>query len=248
MKTIDFSFFIERYNAGEMDEAEQIWFRKELEANKKLRDEVALRNKTDLVLKNQESIQLRNKLSEIEKKRAANAPIKTPGKNSTWKYAAVIAALVIIGSIALLRTRSMTNEEIISRFYKPYEGISASRSQQSVVNQDYSRALEYYNVRDFRNAAFYFGKVLGNDPKYMESTMYYGVSKYEESNYPEAVQKFRIVVDDGKNLYIEDAQWYLALCYLQTNEKELAISQLGLIKRSESIYSKPARKILRKMK
>ena len=30
MKTIDFSYFIERYNAGEMSDAEKEWFQKEL--------------------------------------------------------------------------------------------------------------------------------------------------------------------------------------------------------------------------
>ena len=33
MKTIDFSYFIERYNAGEMNDDEKQWFRKELEGN-----------------------------------------------------------------------------------------------------------------------------------------------------------------------------------------------------------------------
>lgn len=248
MKTIDFSYFIERYNAGEMDEAEKLWFRKELEGNAKLREEVILRKNTDKVLGNIESIQLRNKLSEIEKRRASNIPVKNQGKSAPWKYAAVIAGLVLIGSVGLLTTRSMTKEDIIDKFYQPYEGVSPSRSQQAFVNQDYSRALEYYNIGDFRNAALYFGKVLSNDPKYMESAMYSGVSKYEENNYPEAVQKFKLVVDDGKNLYIEDAQWYLALCYIQTNDKELALNQLDLIKNSESIYSKSAGKIFRRLR
>jgi len=247
MKTIDFSYFIERYNAGEMDEAEKLWFRKELEGNKKLRDEVALRKKADLVLKNHDSVQLRIKLAEIEKKRAI-AQSKNPGKHSTWKYAAAIIAFILIGSVVVLTSGKMTNEELIGKFYKPYEAAAASRSQQAVANEDYSRGLEYYNIRDYRNAELYFGKVVSSDRKYIESTMYYGVSKYEEKNYPEAVQKFRIVTDDGDNMYMEDAQWYLALCYLQTNEKEMAVNQLNLIKRSESFYSKPARKILRKMK
>ena len=54
MKTIDFSYFIERYNAGEMSEAEKQWFQKELEGNENLRKEVYLRKNTDKVLKNQE--------------------------------------------------------------------------------------------------------------------------------------------------------------------------------------------------
>ena len=36
MKTIDFSYFIERYNAGEMSDAEKLWFEKELEGDKNL--------------------------------------------------------------------------------------------------------------------------------------------------------------------------------------------------------------------
>jgi len=37
MKTIDFSYFIERYNANEMSDAERTWFRKELDGNDQLR-------------------------------------------------------------------------------------------------------------------------------------------------------------------------------------------------------------------
>ncbi|MBK8884836.1 MAG: hypothetical protein IPN67_21525 [Bacteroidales bacterium] len=66
MKTIDFSHFIEKYIAGEMGEDEKQWFEKELEGNANLRAEVDLRKKTDLVLKNQNIITLRNKLSVIE--------------------------------------------------------------------------------------------------------------------------------------------------------------------------------------
>jgi len=54
MKTIDFSYFIERYNAGEMDDAEKQWFTKELNDNEKLRKEVELRRTTDTILKNQD--------------------------------------------------------------------------------------------------------------------------------------------------------------------------------------------------
>ncbi len=95
---------------------------------------------------------------------------------------------------------------------------------------------------------FISAKCLASDPKYMESTMLYGVSNYEEENYPEAKQSFTKVIDNNNNLFLEDAQWYLALCYLKTDEKEKAIDQLNFIKKSESIYRDDARKILRKMK
>jgi thioredoxin-like negative regulator of GroEL len=56
------------------------------------------------------------------------------------------------------------------------------------------------------------------------------------------------VIDDNDNLFLEDAEWYLALCYLKTQEPEKAADVLDQIKRSESIYKKDAARIMRKMK
>ena len=248
MKTIDFSYFIERYNAGEMNEAEKTWFQKELSGNLKLREEVDLRRKTDMVLKNRDVIQLRTKLAEIEKKRAAAMPVKNNRKNITLRYAAVITGLIILGSLALFNGRNMTADDIFNRYYKPYDIASVSRSLNVASNSDYSTAIEYYNVHDYRNAALYFSKVLSSDSRYMESTMLYGIANFEEKNYPVAKQSFRKVIDNNDNLFLEDAQWYLALCYLKTDEKAKAVDQLTLINNSGSLYSNNARKILRKLK
>lgn len=248
MKTIDFSYFIERYNAGEMNEAEKLWFLKELEGNKKLREEVEIRRRTDMVLKNHNVIQLRNRLSEIEIQRAARVAVKNNRKRLPMKYAAVIASFIMAGSLFVYNSRNLSNQEIIDRFYTPYEATSASRSQQTIYNSDYSTALEYFNIHDYNNAALYFSKVLESDPKFIESTMLYGVSNFEEKNYPVAEQSFSKVISNNDNLYLEDAQWYLALCYLNTNEMTKAEKQLMMIRRSESIYRKNASKVLRKMK
>jgi len=250
MKTIDFSYFIERYNAGEMNEAEKAWFRKELEEKEKLRDEVALRQKTDMVIKDHNIILLRNKLTAIDKKRAEAGP----GKNNNRKHfpltrAAVIAGIILAGSLAFLSTRNLDNEEIFDRFNKPYDVTANLRSAGALANKDYfSVAIDYYNIRDYRNAALYFSKVPGSHSKYMESTMLYGVSKFEEQNYAEAKKSFAKVIDNNKNYFVEDAHWFLALCYVKTGENEKAASELTFIKRSESIHSSNARKILRRMK
>jgi tetratricopeptide (TPR) repeat protein len=249
MKTIDFSYFIERFNAGEMNEAERTWFLKELENNEKLRNEVELRNKTDMVLKRHNVIQLRNKLSEIEMKRAAK-PVKNPVKRFYFRYAAVIAGFILVGSITLyyFYGRSLSTDEILNRFYKSYEVTSPSRSQQAILNSDYSTAIEYYNSHDYRSAALYFSKVLDTDPKYMESTMLHGVSNFEVKNYTDAESSFNKVIHNDDNLFIEDAQWYLALCYLRTDERVKAVDQLNAIIRSASIYKADAKRIMRRMK
>jgi len=74
------------------------------------------------------------------------------------------------------------------------------------------------------------------------------VSNFEQLNYPVAEESFNDVIRDNNNYFIEDAQWYLAWCYIKTDEKAKAIDQLTLIGNSSSLYRDKARKVLRKMK
>jgi hypothetical protein len=125
MKTNDFSYFIERYNAGEMDEAETQWFRKEMSGNEKLRKEVEIRQKTDAILEKQDVISLRNKLNSIEKKRETGVSTRKHTGRIKFKYAALIAALITIGGIALLSNKKPGNEEIMEKYYRTYEAASS---------------------------------------------------------------------------------------------------------------------------
>jgi tetratricopeptide (TPR) repeat protein len=248
METIDFSHFIERYNAGEMSDAEIQWFNKELEGNLKLRDEVILRKRSDDILKNQNIISLRNKLSEIEKRREANKPVLNSKKPAYTKYAAVIAGLVLIGSITIFTGKNLNNDEIINRFYKGYEPPAAQRSGHSETNADFILALEFYSTHDYEKAAILFNKVLESDPRDMQSVLLNGVSNFEEKKYPEAKQSFTKVINDDSNLFVETAEWYLALCYLKTDERDKAVKQLNIIKKEGGIYGDDAKMILRKLK
>ena len=248
MKTNDFSYFIERYNTGEMSDDEILWFRKEIEGNEKLRNEVNLRKRTDEILKRKNIISLRNKLIEIEKGREMAIPSGPSKKPGYLKYAAVIAGLVLIGSITMFSEKNLSTEKIINRYYKAYEPLTNQRSGKSETNTDFDIALNYYNIHDYRNAALYFSKVLEADPENMQSSFLNGVSNFEDQKYPEAKLSFVKVINDNNNLFIETAKWYLALCYLKTDEKMKAIHQLEIIKKEGGIYRYDAKKIIRKLK
>ena len=256
MKTIDFSYFIERYNDGEMSQAERNWFQKELESNEKLRHEVELRKGTDEVLKNQNIIMLRNKLSEIERKReetSVPANNKTKTKKGLYiTYAAIFTGLILIGSIIFIPDRSLSNDEIIDQYFMEYEPTSSTRSADISVDDgtlELSLAIEFYNARDFKNAAIQFNKVLESDPQQdMESVLLSGLSNYYTEKYPEAKHSFNKIIADNDNFFIESAKYYLALCYIKTGEKEKAIQQLEIIKKDGSIYKANAKKIIRGLK
>ena len=249
MKTIDFSYYIERFNAGEMSDTEKQWFLKELEGNEKLRHEVSLRKQTDEILKKKDVMSLRNKLSEIEKQRAeVKTPAITPRKPVYIKYAALIAGLVIIGSLMIFRGKNLSNEDILKQYYKAYEPPTSQRSAKAGTDADFTLALEYYNAHDYDKAAALFNKVLGSKPNDMQTVLLIGVTNFEEKKYPEAKQSFGKVIDDNNNLYVDHARWYLALCYLNTNETVKAKQLFTLIGKESGIYQNDARKIVRGLK
>jgi tetratricopeptide (TPR) repeat protein len=249
MKTIDFSYFIERYNSGEMSDTEKQWFLKELEGNEKLRNEVDLRKRTDEILKKQDVISLRNKLSEIERQRnKVKSPQKDSRRSVFIKYAAVVAVLVLIGSVVLLPGKKFNSDEIVKQYYKAYNPPANQRSAQSAADADFTLALEFYNTHDYNKAAILFNKVLDNQPNDMQTMLLIGVSNYEEKKYPEAKQSFGKVLDDNNNLYVDQARWYLALCYLNTGEKEKAMQLFDEISKESGIYQNDAKKIVKGLK
>ena len=250
METNDFSYFIEKFITGEMSEAEKQWFLKELEGNEKLRNEVDLRKSTDEILKKQNVMTLRNKLSEIEKQRKEAAiPAKISNKIGYIKYAAVFAALVIIGTLIIIPGKNLSTEEIVRKYYKPYEAITNQRSvSQTGTDADFTLALEYYNTHDYDKAEILFSKVLEKRPNDMQTVLLKGVSNFEEKKYPDAKQSFVKVIDDKNNLYIDQAKWYLALCYLNTKETIKAKELFKIIEKENGIYQDDANKIIRSLK
>lgn len=245
MKTSDFSYFIERFNAGEMSEAEKEWFQKELDGNPELRMETELRRKADLLIKDQDVIDLRQKLAQISQQRKQAVPARISRKSAIVGIAAAITGLVILGSIAFSGGEKLTREEIISKYSKSYEGIYASRSAAGIQNSDYRKGIDYYAISDFANAARYFGKVLKADPGNIEATMYNGTSNYELKNFPVSAEMFHKVIENNDNLFIEDAEWYLALCYFNTRDDKKAIELLKEIKGSRNLHRKEAADILK---
>jgi len=249
MKTVDFSYFIERYNAGEMSDTEKEWFLKELEGNEDLRNEVDLRKRTDEVLKNQKVMSLRNKLAEIEKQRSElKSPAHTSRKTVYVRYAAVFAGLLIIGTLAFLPGKNLTNEDIMKQYYKIYEPPTSQRSASSSTDADFSLALEFYNAHDYDKAEALFTKVLESKPNDMQTVLLKGVTNFEEKKYPEAKRSFGRVIDDKNNLYIDQAEWYLALCYLNTNERDKAKELFSAISKESGIFQADAKKIIKGLK
>jgi tetratricopeptide (TPR) repeat protein len=231
-----------------MDLIEKKWFEKELNGNDTLQRELNLRKRVDNALIQHDLISLRNKLSTLEKTRKEKV-VASPGKKAIGiRFAAAIAALMVIGSLYLLTSGKSSPEALYNRYYEVYSLNSTPRSVSADPASELSAALELYSRKDFNGAAVIFRSYLSNKPEEMDVQLIYGVSEMENHNFPDAKSSFRKVIDHNDNLYIDKAQWYLALCSLGTGDSGEAIRQLDAILKSESIYKVKAKRLLRKIR
>jgi tetratricopeptide (TPR) repeat protein len=241
MKTIDYSYFIESYNSGKMSQAEKAWFLMELEGNESLQKEVLLRKKTDQILKQQDIITLRAKLSSIEKFRKEEVVKNSKLKSPRFHYAAIFTGLVVIGSLFFLTFNNQSPETIYKKYNQVYNIPGASRSTETIYNE----AIEYFNKKEYSKALAGFQTYLKNNPGSVKYEFLSGVSYMEIKNYPDSKNSFNRVLGNKSNLYTEDASWYLAMCYLATEDKVLAKFEFSKIAGSESIHKNKAKRILR---
>jgi len=110
------------------------------------------------------------------------------------------------------------------------------------------KAMETYQNREFDRAIELFEEVLAQDVSRMDANLMSGISKIETERYGDAATNFRRIIDHRDNMFLDQAEWYLALSYLMTDETEKATALFEQIAGEEGTYRKEARKILRKIR
>ena len=246
MKTIDINDTVENYLSGSAGKAEEIWLLGEMHNNPALASEVELRRRTNQILADRSILELRNKLEAIEiRKRSAGTMRRTAIKAA--KYAAAVAIIFIISGVLFSALRTESPEMLYQKYYNPYVSPGAVRSANTDNNSLMVNAIASYQAHEYDKAIGYLEKVLSTEQNNMESVFMHGMANMEVRNYPEASGSFKKVLQQNDNLYLEDAAWYLGLCYMKNNETDKAVKQFENIAASNSRYKKDAGKLVKRL-
>lgn len=250
------SFFrieeIEGYIYNELSEQEMALFEAELADNKELSSEIDLIKNIDKALQENDVMILRNNLRNIaddnikEKQSERSIIIKFRPAKIAMSIAA--ASLIILLGITGLLSRYSSEDNIYQKFYTKYETTGISRSSNTMNDQTLTLALQKFNKKDYESALNLLQEVISRDPNNTVGHFYSGVSFQELRKYKNAIEEYEVVVIDKDNLFIEQAEWYIGLCYIQTNEKKKAIKQFNKIANNQGFYQQKAMAILRKMR
>lgn len=238
---------IEQFLANEMAPSERIAFKKELNSNPDLAEELKLSQNIDSALMRDDIIDLRQKLiaainaSKVVK---AEVPVVHMYTRKWWYAAASLVALVAVAATLYLQVpRSISNDSLFSQYYNSENIIDQTRGDQNIVE-----AVIKFQQKDFATASQLFKSILDKDNSNIAVWFYYGISNIETKNYDNSIKAFNTIIKQNDNLYIEHAEWYLGLCYLKNNQKDKAIDQFVVVASNpDNFHRQEAKNILEKL-
>jgi len=239
---------IDKYFDGEMSENELIEFEKNMKSDKKLKAEIEFQKEIQDSLHDKQIFDLKNNLEKIhnEAKIANNIDAnKEPVVRELFikkiQLAAAVIVLMIIASSVFyfVNNRTMSNETLYGIYYEPAKTMLVERSgNNDEVNL--MQALQKYNHNDYTGAIEVFEK----DNSIM-AKFYLALSYMETNRMLDAVNLLKAIIEENDNLFVDQAEWYLGLCYLKLNETEKALIQFSKISQSNSTYKIKSEEVLK---
>ena len=249
---IDYSGFVERYLAQQMEQDELGWFRDEMEINPALAEEVQFQRDIGDAILNEETLAFRAQINNLfEKAESKKSPVirkKVYFPRTVRIAVASLAAFILLGGgLYLHNNRTIPAEKLFEIYYAPYEGLTNVRSSNTQLPYILENAMQKYEKQEYEMALLLFETVLANDGGNITSKFYSGISYLETRRYNVAEKSFTGVINHNDNLFIEHAEWYLGLCYLKTGEYKQAKILFSSIADSGGYHSKNARRLVKNL-
>jgi tetratricopeptide (TPR) repeat protein len=243
---------LQKYLDNELSEKELARFEQELNASPDLLVDLDLYKEVDEAIADTEVLDFRAQLTDLrEETRNSETGRRVFRFTRPWHYAAsaALALLVAIG-LATVLGRPLSNNDLFAKYMKPYELVLTNRSVDNESTQVMmDRAQDYYVRGEYETAIQFFDEVLEINSDKVEADFYKGMSNMEIERHEDASESFTRVIEHNDNLFIQQAEWYLAGCLLAMDETDRARRQLAMIASSSNhYYNKDASKILKRMK
>ena len=246
-KNLQHSASIEQYLANEMAPHERVAFRKELQKNPDLAQELKLSQDIDSALKREDVIDLTKKLIaavNANREIKTEVPVVKMYARKWWYAAASLLVLCAVAATLFLQTnRQISNDSLFSQYYNSENIVDQTRGDENIVE-----GVLKFEQKDFAKASVLFKKILDKDNSNIAVWFYYGISNIETKNFNNSINAFKTIILQNDNLYIEHAEWYLGLCYLKSNQKEKAITQFEVVASNlDNFHRQEAKNILEKL-
>ena len=237
---------VEEYIDGELNESEIFAFEKLLSSNNKVKRDYLLSASVNEAIMEYDVMELRDTMHDIFIEEPEVRRLQPAFNRRKMLYAAASVAMVMaVGGAVKYLQHGPNNEDIFQKFYSPYETTISYRSGNTETDRLLMRAMECYEAHDYDKALVLFEEVLKDREGDMSLNLYSGISYMEEEKYTNASKSFNEIIDHNDNLFVEQAKWYLSMCYIKTNEDKKAEVLLRELIEQKSYYKDLASKVLK---
>lgn len=225
MRPIQYTENIERYINGEMKGDELSSFEKEIKENKELAEDVKLHIDIEKFLRNKELFEFREMIDEVHQEVIGDVNEINEKRwvlkilYSRWQYAAAVLLLLIsISAVLFFTLRPSLNERLYSQYFKSYNKTNYYRSANESSATDLTIALNEYSNQNYEKSWILLKEISDRD-KTDAAFFFRGMSAMETNKLDDAILSLKKVMSNDSSLYIDQATWYLALCYLKNDDR-----------------------------
>ncbi len=146
---------------------------------------------------------------------------KNKKRHRTYLLFITLLIPMFIVLLYINNSRLENGKDIFKKYYQQENYLTKTRG----TNDFYKAFIAFYH-KDYSQSSNIFKKIYTNDTTNTTALFYYGLSNVENGNNIEAIKAFEYIINHGDNLYIEQSEWCIALCYVKMEQYEKATFKL----------------------
>ncbi len=243
---------IEAFLYDEMDDAARSGFVNELLENRDLKSEVELVREIDTALSEKEVMALRDSLRQVSGevyREVRKTVLPVSGLKNKTRMATVAALfLLLLGISSVLKFGAGGGDDLYNTYFSSPHAPGVFRSTDLQADRVFSEGLKLYNQGHYNSALLYFRDALHGEQGSPAAGFYAGASYQQLKQFTSAISAYDKVITHNNNLFVEQAEWYTALCYVGSGNLVLAGNQLEAVIRRGGFYKKDASGLLKRIR
>ena len=247
MKQDDKSKLIDKFITGKLEDTELWEFKINLENNEELAHEVELRKEIYNTINNERKMELMKTLVSIRTNKQKRRFKINIYSRQVQALAASIIVLMMIGAGVLtnyIGNSDVSNYNIYTEYFIDEGSLLTTRSNAETSNALVKSGIRLYNNEMYQQAISLFD----SNPENVIARLYSGFSYMNLKQFDMAENQFKYILNQGDNIFIDQAEWNLGLSYLADNKTDQASTIFAKIASENGAYSTQATNIIKELK
>ncbi len=238
---MDNNYLIEKHLQNKLSSDEKLVFENLLKKDANFKKEVVFHSNLKKAIKQEDATNFRNFISNLEE----NVDIKN-SKKPFFKWFAAASVVILLGlSYLLIPKQAVSTNVLFATYFEPYRNVVTPIVRGTNDQDEKTLAFIAYEKGEYKTAVFLFSKLYTEtkEPYYL---FYKANALLKLERAKEAIPLLLHHLKT-KDTLTAKTNWYLALAYLKTKEKQKAKTRLKKVISTNAYHHKEAKELLKKI-